>query len=620
MYTFADTEYKWCPQCAGNIRQQATHCRFCRKPIENRLMKKVVLQPFVTVRTITEWLPNFTELKDKLPMEFRTRLEQAEAEAPKIKIGTPLAEQRLEPGLANLCPHDPPEPNIIAILTDMLLSLYANDESVALVCDCPQMKLLEITPQEIAAEHELRKEEMKQGHRCSYCKEFIFANSDECRFCEGTEDKAPVAVERTFEKTVDPLFLKDVILYEAAWRILNEENSLSQEILAANSCSQSDVDEEVLRQRGGNSEPPIPRFTRRMVKLNLFSYWTPEQISLMALADLGSALDSKKEDRSDEALIVFEHALRRTEGKEELMSQRSSILTGLSTYYVRKKDDAKYQLFNSMAHECSKFGMTDEMKAIMDKSHERIKNTWSGKLEPDPEKRLASLDTDYGMNLEGMDEMLAQLEETLPGMGELFTSLQSGMEETMKTTRLIIEAQVADKNGNLAEAEAKYKEALENTNEDRLTGMTSKISILCSLGEVKQKQGDSATAESLLTEALEIAKEYAEAEPALGKASLFPTLTSHACLLKEAGRYEESEQQFQTALQVEEESTSRFIEAYGGERGDYSAQKADIKEKYAQLLRAMKRDEDAAKLDAEVAQLRKEAEERQAEIQARHSR
>lgn len=621
MYTFAETEYKWCPQCAGNIRLEATHCRFCHKPIENRLMKKVSLHPFVTVRSINEWIPDFEKVKSRLPEQFRSRIDQAKSETPKMQVGESLEEQRRQPGGEFICLHEPPEAKIHAILMDLLLSLYANGESIAEVCDLPQMKLLEITPQEVLAEFELRKEEMEKGHRCRYCQEFIFANNEECRFCEGSDESAPKPVERSWDKPLDPLLLKDVILYEAAWRIINEEEALPQEMLSANFLSQSDVDQEILRQRSGSSELPMARFTKRMVDLGLVSYWTPEQIALMDIADSGGALDSKKENRAEEALVCYEHALRRTEGKDELMSQRSTILTKLSTYYLQKKDDSKHRLYSDMAHECSKFGMTDEMKAMMDKSHESMKDMFNGGniFEADPEKRLASLDTDFGLNFAEMDAMISQIEETIPGLGELFSSLQSGMEATMANTRLMLEAQVAEKNGDLAGAEAKYKQALENVDEDRLTGMHSKISILNALGEIKHKQTDDAAAESYLKEALTFASEYAEADPTLGKSSLHPTLTTYASFLRDVGRHEESEQKFLAAMKAEDEVTSVFLKEYGGSAGDYAAQKAEIKEKYSQLLRAMKRDDEAAKLDAEVLMLKKEADERQAELQARRA-
>ena len=72
-------------------------------------------------------------------------------------------------------------------------------------------------------------------------------------------------------------------------------------------------------------------------------------------------------------------------------------------------------------------------------------------------------------------------------------------------------------------------------------------------------------------------------------------------------------------MQVEDESSAKFIKDYGGSAGDYSGQKADIKEKYAQLLRVMNRADEAQKLEDEVVVLKKEAAERQAELERRRS-
>jgi len=621
MLNFADTEYKWCTQCAGNIRLKATYCRFCHKPIENRLMKRIALPSFVTVRSIKEWLPSFAAVKAKLPADFLMRLEQAESETPKDQIGESMEAQRLREGGESLCLHEPPEANVTAVLMDLLLAVYSNGESIADICDQPQIKLLEITPQEVIAEYELRLQEFEKGFRCTHCQEYIFDNGEDCRFCQGTRDRAPRPIERNWEKPVDPLLLKDVILYEAAWRTIMEEEAIPQEILSINAVSQSDLDREILRLRAGDVELPVPRFTKRMVELNLKSYWTPEQIALSAIGDLGSALGSRTENRSQEALIVLEHALRRTEGDDELMSQRSAILSKLSTYYLARKDDAKYQLYNSMSHECSKFGMSEEMKAMMDKSHESMKGMLKSdtNFETDPAKRLASLNADFGLNMSGMDDMFAQIEETLPGMGEFFASLQSGLEATMKNTRLVLEAQVAENNGDLATAESKYREALANNNEDGLTGTLTRITTITALGQIKHKQGDNAEGEALLKESMVLAMEYAEAEPSLGNTSLFPALTAYACFLRDVGRHAEAEQKFQQALQVEDESSAKFIKDYGGSAGDYSCQNADIKEKYAQLLRVMNREDEAQKLEDEVVVLRKEGAERQAELEQRRS-
>ncbi len=618
MYTFSEAEYKWCPQCAGNIRLEAAYCRFCHKPIENRLLKTVSLPPFVTVRSIREWLPNFAELKTKLPVEFLNRLETAAAAAPK-QIGESIEDMRRKPGGENICPHEPPEANVVAILTDLFLALYAHGESINQYCDYPQMKVLEITPQEIAAELELRNAEYEKGHRCSYCREFILENNEECRFCEGADGKIPVAVENTWEKPVNPHLLKDVLVYEAAWRKIHDEDAVPTEILASNSCSEKEIEQEILRQRNGSSELPMTRFTRRMIDLGLATYFSYEQLSMMALSELGSALDSKKVDRSDEALIVYEHALRRTEGNDELMSQRASILTNLSTFYSQKKDDSKSKLYRSMAHECSKFGMNDEMKAMMDKSNESLENMFKGDslFDMDPEKRLAALEKDAGAGFGGLGDMAGKIEALIPGMGDFFASLTEGIQGTVNLSRLMLQAQVAEKNGNLQEAESKYNQALPLADQDRITGTTSKIAIMNSLAEIKKKSGDMPAAEKLLNEAMEYSKEYAEAHPSLGKTALLQTLANHASYLRDVGKYEESELEFQQALKVHEEVSSAFIKEYGGDPADYASQEAEIKEKYLLLLKAQKRDQDANRVEAEVAQLRKTAEAREAERKER---
>jgi tetratricopeptide (TPR) repeat protein len=352
-----------------------------------------------------------------------------------------------------------------------------------------------------------------------------------------------------------------------------------------------------------------------MVELGLASFYTPEQMCLQAFCELGRALDSQKTNRADEALIVYDHALRRTEGLDELMHDRGRVLSGMATYYLRKKDDAKYKLYNKMSQECEKFGLTDAMKDFMDKSQASLENMFKGEVETDPEKILANLDTDLQLSSRGM------MGETIPGLGEVFANLTAGLDETKKTSRLVLEAAVAKKNGDLDEATKKYTEALNRSEKlNRISGPSQRISILCSLAEIKQKQGDEPAAESLLKGALAAAEEYVEATPSLGKSSLWNALVSYADFLKNAGRFEEAEQNYQRALTVHEECTDSFLERHGCQRSDFSGTLAHIKERYAQLLRVTKRDSEAEKIEAEAVGHKQEAEDRQTEIKARRER
>ncbi len=578
------------------------------------------MPPYVTISYLREWLLTYADLKMKCPDEFRRRLEQAESESPP-KIASPL-ELDLPPR-EKRCLHQPPEAEVAGLLWDVLLCLYERGESLTEICEMPHMRLLEITPQEVAAENELRKEEKQKGNQCRYCQEYILTHDEVCRFCEGSENKVPIHFDRYFDKQIDPQLLRQVILYESAWRRLNDGDPVPQAILDINSCSQKEIEQEILRQETGQHEQPMPSFTKRMVEVGLVTSWTPEQLCVMALSDLAKALDTKKAERADEALIVLDHALRSTEGKDELMNERGDILSDLALLYLRQKDDAKYKLYDKMSNECKSFGLSDEMKALMDKSNESIANMFKdGNIhEMSPEMRLASLDTDFAIGSEGMmSDLVEKLGDSVPGLGEMFASLQSGMEDLMKTTRLILEAQVAQKNGDFELAESKYTEALACTKEDSVTGLSTKISVLCSLSEVKRSKGDDAAAEALLKDAVKCATEFAEAQPTLGKTSLWPALVTFACFLRDVGNYEESEQNFQQALLLQNECATTFIEKYGGEHTDYSGEKADIKEKYALLLRVLKRDEEAEKLEAEVIALKQEAEDRAAELKARRER
>ncbi|HND08740.1 MAG TPA: hypothetical protein PL012_23850, partial [Candidatus Obscuribacter sp.] len=154
-YAFSESEYKWCPQCGGNIRREAYYCRYCHKPIENRLLKQVAVPPYTAIERASEWLPQLPAVKDKCHQDFTIRLGQTRPSTMAETLSGLVAAES-NSGEQTLCPHALPEPQTAGLLMDILLSCYEQGENLPQVCEEPRLKLLELAPQEVVAEDELR--------------------------------------------------------------------------------------------------------------------------------------------------------------------------------------------------------------------------------------------------------------------------------------------------------------------------------------------------------------------------------------------------------------------------------------------------------------------------------
>jgi len=577
-------------------------------------------RPVTTIDDVSRWLPSFNTLITKASGDLLNRVELADIDFAPGTVGVPegvdAMEYRKQNRETEVCPHEPPEPHILGLIYDILLSLHENGESLFDICEYPQLKLLEMTPQEVIAESELRKAELEKNHKCKYCAEYIFNDDEDCRFCGGNVDKRPKTRLKYVNKDVDKQYLKDIIQYEAAERTINGTTPIPQEILDANGISKEALDQEILRQRGKPSALPMPRFYKRMHELELSSYWSPEALSVSRLVDLGSALDTKKDGRPDEAMIVYEHGLKRTEGNEDLMQERSRVLDYMGFLYQRKDDFVSYKKCHDMAQECKTFGMTDEMKEmILQSDLINMQMIAEPILDEDPEKRLEQLNKMFGGKADLLDQMVTQMDSTVPGLGEVMAAIGDTLDGQMQSSRLALEAAVAQKKGDLETAESKYRSALQLSGDDWI-GAGVRINLTLSLAEIKHLQGDDPDAEVLLKEALKCATDYCEAMPEFGDTYLWQVYNATACYKRDTGKAEESEENFIRTLELHEASSLDMLQRYGGEKADYSGQTAQIKRDYAKLLRNLKRNEEAEKHETEAAELQKEADEQAAKSKA----
>ncbi len=606
-YAFSETEYKWCPQCGGNIRREAYYCRYCRKPIENRLLKQVAVPPYTAIERASEWLPHLLVVKDRCHPDFTVRLRQTSPTTMAERIAQQLAAES-NSGEQTLCPHALPEPQTAGLLMDILLSLYEQGESLPELCEEPRLKLLELTPQEVVAENDLRVTEQESGSQCRYCGEFILPASEECRFCQGSEAQAPQPILEPVEKKIDTALLKAVLFYEYAWRKLHKEDNPLEQLFDESTLNSEELAAELARQRAGVYDMPTSRFCRRLFQLNLASYYSKERLSLMEIADLGSSLESKKVAKNTEAQIVLEHALRRTEGKDELMMERSTILNYLCLLFYNK-DETKHNLYKAMARSCEIFGMDEQTGALTEYSYQMLDALAkdSRLLEGHPEYHLDQLEAMLSQDpTNPSGNFIGKLAAVLPEGNAFFNAIKSSLSNIVSSSRLSVEAHTAMENEDFETAESKLREALKLESEDSVTAGSNRLTILLDLAQVKRKTNDADSAESILQEGMKLATELEEVNPVLFRFLLSKTRQSLADFLKAAGRYEEAEREFQAIFKLQEEIMAESARRYGTTSEDWVRKQIENLEKYAQLLTVMKREADLQNIESQILRLKHE--------------
>jgi tetratricopeptide (TPR) repeat protein len=620
MFTFSDAEYKWCISCNGNIRKESSWCKLCRNPITSKFFARESAFPMNTINDAARWLPRFNSLIVNCSNELQERLKRVDDETPPPTIGIPDGVDpliyRVESRDEEVCGHEPPDPTVSGMLWDFLLAIHASGASLQEICAHPKLQLLEITPQEILAEYELRKSEIENGQRCRYCSEFILSQDLEpCRFCEGLGDKTPKQRPSFLSPPLNLELLRDVILYEAAVRTMSGAEQISPEILAANKIDASIIDREVLKQRS-SAAPPMTRWLRRMRELGLKSYLHFDSMLISSFVDVGTAL--KKRD--DEAIIVLEHAVARGENLPEAQYDVGRALEHLSLIYKKRQNYEKAKELQERAKKCMTYGMDEATKQMMESM-----TTGLGDLEDtlgvdeDPEARLISYEETLKNFTARSDALTAHMESVMPGLGAALSGfVQSLSAETNRVGnvgKLRLEAGVAEKQGDYKLAESKYLEVLDVVGEG-ISITSLKSGVLTDLAALYQKTGDLVQAEARFHEAIDYSRELFEAKPDFGGVPLATARAAYAKFLRDQKRFDEACKEFQIAINMQEAIAHEFSEKYGHDVETYSDGLAMTLVEYAELLTLMNRTEEAVEVKARAKSLNDFIEARRAEIAA----
>ncbi len=288
--------------------------------------------------------------------------------------------------------------------------------------------------------------------------------------------------------------------------------------------------------------------------------------------------------------------------------ERSSILHYLSILYMHK-DEAKHNLYKSMARSCETFGMDEQTRALMECSYQMLDSfTKDRKLfQGNPENHLDKLEemlSEDPTNPSG--NFLGKLAAVLPEGNVFYNAIKSSLSNLMSSSRLSLEAHTAMENEDFETAESKLREALKLESEDSVAAGSERLTILLDLAQVKQKTNDADSAESILQEAMKLATELEEVNPVLFRFLLSKTRLSLADFLKAAGRYEEAEREFQAIFKLQEEIMAESARRYGTTSEHWVGKQIENLEKYAQLLTVMKREADLQEVESQILRLKHE--------------
>lgn len=585
MFEFSDSEYKWCGNCGGNIRIQSPWCKLCREAIGSKFFGASDGYPMAVIDDCARWLPTFNSTVKMAAQDLQARFKKVDDDTPPPTIGIPDGadpiRSRYESRDAEVCGHEPPSPSAAGLLWDILVSIHERGHSLTELCQHPKLQLLEITPQEILAEYELRKAEIENNQRCSYCSEFIISPYQEpCRYCDGFRDSTPKPRPSTLSKTLDVNLLRDVILYEAAMRTISGGEQLAPEILAANHIENESIDREVLKQRT-TPTPPMSRFLRRMSELGLKSYLSFNSLAISEIIDLANLLKG----RNDEAIIVLEHAIKRGESTPDAQYDIGRAMEHLSLLYRKCEQFEKAKELHEQAQELQTYGMDEETKKLMREMALDVSEIAGAVgMDADPEARLISLDESMQQFQEKSSKIAAMLDSMLPGFGSVLSGITQNLSSGVnRLSRLRLEADIAKKNGNLELAEAKYQEILQ-TSQDDFTGVMMSSSVYAELAWIYLERGDAARAESTLKQGLDMTRSLYEVKPDLGAPLYTNVRFAYGKFLKKTNRLDEALGELRAVANMQEAMISNHIESYGGERIAFSEELIQVFQELSDVL------------------------------------
>ena len=638
MFTFSDHDYKWCVECCGNIRKDAFSCKFCHKPVGSKLLQAKLPQNvggFIT--SAARQLPGFDDILQSIPREFKKRIDDADEKSPPPYIGlspgVDPGENRHRERNSNICPPNPPNAIVSGLVWDILISLHAQGLSLTKICSDPRLQLIELSPGEISAEYEQRVHEINGGHKCKHCAEFVRSDDEVCRFCGGTAQNPPKPINAMLVLTedisrFDPTLLRNILIWEAAKRRIDEAPSLEQEVLNKNRITDDEVNRQILTLRQNPDQMPRSRWRQRMFDLGIspgyldagqefdLDYFMLEDIAMLGRALTPDFTINENAD-AQQALIVFDHALNRWQNNRFYAQQKYLLLSGKAMVYLHLNEDENYQRFKREGDEALLEMIPEEMRRSLQESMNEPKMPLLDGLDKmDPEQRLQSLENVEKDFIEGQTERLDRMNALIPGLGEVFQGIGAASNRMLQVSKYALKAQSALEKSDPDSACKEYESAIVLLGTD-VHDVSRRAELLLQLANAQLVKGDKESAEDSFRRAFADAADVLEAD-------LDPNPSSqahhkYACFLRDNGTYSSAEEHFLKAFSFYSQSRERLIDK-GWLPADSPRDSWRMKEDYAKLLHSMARYDEAKVVAAESAVLKEHEEEEERQHKLKRSK
>lgn len=609
-FQFSRDTHQWCPQCGGNIRREPEFCRFCHKHLASKFLKTAKF-PFAAqnLDEASKWLPEFNDVIGLCSQSLRGRLEQADLAANKT-TGELTNEQRSE--FLNQrqvrrkqakCGEMPPEPRVVALVTDILLNIREHSRLPEALFDNPRLSLLSLSADTIEQEARGRLEAEKNGSPCKYCLEFRLHSRQDCPFCGGSENSHPVQLDviRIFIKPIDEPLLRSVILFEAA-RLQNQgESLLSAEMLQKYNLDACEIDSEIEREKEFPQEAPLSSWRRKIKQLKLVCDRPFEETAMEDI--LALAQSCNEYERGPEAEIVYKHGLERVKGNKHLQLANQRIHDGLAMLYYMRKDYEKHHFWKEKAGELKQSLLPEHMRQISkdsEKDFQSILDRLDGNRPLDPKAEIEQAKERLKLLRQRQEKLFAQASPAMKeAMQSIIDSINKLADSTITVATLQIEASQASKAGDYAKAETLLSEALSKLSDDA-SDISRRATLLSAMADNEARRGNLKEADSLHKGAIAKAEELSDLFDEQEYLPLLFATLAYAQFLAEQGEDREAQKQLLKTLEYDEKLQNKYArEIKRGKRGD-SEFEAQIKTELSKIYRRNGRESEAAELERDV--------------------
>lgn len=598
-FEFSEENYQWCGQCGGNVRRDVDWCRYCHKKIGSRFLRdERIVHPSNIVDAAAHWLPDFNDVVGKCSQPLQARIHQADLDLARelSEDDEKFLQSKDERRTTSVCSEFPPQAQAAGLVWDIMLSIYGEGRNVEDICKDARLELIGITPDTLNAEGILRRREAETGNACAYCFEFNLKDVDECRFCGSDGTHPPRKVEQVIVlRRLDPDLLHDVFVWEAGYARANDGEALPAELLEKHGLTADIIEREAERHRRSEASFPLSEWRAKQSRLGVK---TERPLPDFAVEDLLSlASGCSWERRHDEAMIVYQHAMRRVDECENQLLAKTRILTGLATVAMNRNDPDAYQKYNNEANELRRAGMPAALRKMTAESGQDGAKT-GGKPESDHMRKVREANAQLA-------EQSAPATEVNKVLLRLNKKMSNMMGNTIELAKLRLDADVAREAGELERAATLIELGLSRLR-NNVSDVLKQVDLLGMLAHVQKLQGDLDVAEATHKHAISICEELAE----LGDGQEHPVLEHanfrYGAFLMEQKRYEEAESHFQRALEGDRKHEECLPETLRF-RGPYISEvEATIKSELSKLYRATNRLSEAEQAEAELESIQKQ--------------